>query len=326
MTVHKYVYVLFVSVLMILFVACGGDGDSSSKLSSAKAITSFSLNGVEATIVEKEKTITAVMPEGSSLSSLPATFTTTGVAVDIAGMQQISGLTMNDFSSPVIYTVTAANNTQQNYTVIVSLPPSSEKAITAFSLNGEEGIIDETTKTISLVLPFETDVTTLVATFSTTGIKVEVGAVVQASGVTVNDFTHPVVYRVTAANASVQDYIVTVTLQEEKTPATAIRVSITPNNEGTSVPVGVFCTRTKSIVGSHTVVPDDDRTIIYWEFVDNGVLRTSGKAMLGELKKKPATLLPPFGTSHTITYKATADGLVSHSASARITCGKVYAQ
>ncbi|MFO7570923.1 MAG: DUF1566 domain-containing protein [Smithellaceae bacterium] len=52
----------------------------------------------------------------------------------------------------------------------------------------------------------------MVATFSTTGVRVEVGAEEQVSGVTANDFTNPVAYTVTAENGSTQDYIVSVIL------------------------------------------------------------------------------------------------------------------
>jgi hypothetical protein len=51
-----------------------------------------------------------------------------------------------------------------------------------------------------------------VASFTTTGVSVKVGATTQTSGTTANDFTSPVTYRVTAGNGSTQDYVVTVTV------------------------------------------------------------------------------------------------------------------
>ena len=42
--------------------------------------------------------------------------------------------------------------------------PSSSKAITAFSLGGVAGTINETAKTIAVSMPFGTDLTSLVAT------------------------------------------------------------------------------------------------------------------------------------------------------------------
>ncbi len=43
-------------------------------------------------------------------------------------------------------------------------------------------------------MPYGTDVTALVATFTTTGASVKVGSTVQVSGTTANDFNHPIIY------------------------------------------------------------------------------------------------------------------------------------
>jgi formylglycine-generating enzyme required for sulfatase activity len=93
-------------------------------------------------------------------------------------------------------------------------PLSSAKAITAFSFASPAatGIITEATHTIAITVPFGTDVIALVATFTTTGSSVKVGSTVQVTGTTSNNFTSPVVYTVTAADATTQDYTVTVTV------------------------------------------------------------------------------------------------------------------
>jgi len=88
------------------------------------------------------------------------------------------------------------------------------KAITALSFQGltppVTGVIDEAAHTIVLTVPRATDVHALVATFTTTGESVTVGPWTQISGVTANDFTSPVTYKVTAFDGSTQDYVVTV--------------------------------------------------------------------------------------------------------------------
>ena len=90
-------------------------------------------------------------------------------------------------------------------------PPSSANAITAFSfINLAPGTIGQSEKTILVNVPSGTDVTALIATFATSGSSVTVGSTVQMSGVTPNDFTSPVIYTVTAADGSSQNYIVTV--------------------------------------------------------------------------------------------------------------------
>lgn len=89
---------------------------------------------------------------------------------------------------------------------------NSDKAITAFTIPGQTGetVIDEPNHTITLNFPFGTDPDALVATFTTTGASVKIGATVQESGTTTNDFSAPVIYRVTAVDESYQDYTVTV--------------------------------------------------------------------------------------------------------------------
>lgn len=68
-------------------------------------------------------TIQVVMPEGTSLSGLVAQFTLSeGASASINGVEQISGITVNDFNSPVNYTITAENGVNiQNWEVTVTI-------------------------------------------------------------------------------------------------------------------------------------------------------------------------------------------------------------
>ena len=89
---------------------------------------------------------------------------------------------------------------------------SSAKQITALSFTSPAatGNIDQSARTILVRVPSGTDVTALVASFATTGQSVVVGSTNQTSGVTSNNYTNPVTYRVNAADGSYQDYTVTV--------------------------------------------------------------------------------------------------------------------
>ena len=103
-----------------------------------------------------------------------------------------------------------------SYTLNVTAPKSSEKAITGFSFQGLEpavvGTIDEEAKTIALTVPYDTDVTALVATFTNSAKSaVKVGEVEQTSGTTTNNFTAPVTYTVIAEDETSATYTVTVT-------------------------------------------------------------------------------------------------------------------
>jgi hypothetical protein len=188
-------------------------------VSSAKAITAFSFQGLAPPVVgavdQSAHTIALYVPLGTDVTQLVATFTTTGASVAVGATPQVSGTTANDFTSPVTYTVTAADATTQAYVVTVIVGASPAKAITAFSFQGLDpavvGVVNEGTHTVALTVPFGTDVTHLVATFTTTGASVKVGSTTQVSGTTANDFTSPVTYTVTAADTTTQAYVVTVT-------------------------------------------------------------------------------------------------------------------
>ena len=187
-------------------------------LNPAKAITAYSFVGYPANtgvINESAKTIAVTVPIGTNLTPLVATFTTTGLNVAVGAAVQTSTSTANNFSAPVVYTVTAADATTVNYTVTVTAALNPAKALTAYSFVGypaNRGVINEPAKTISVTVPFGTNVTALAATFTTTGTNVSVGAAVQTSTATANNFNVPVVYTVTAADASTVNYTVTVTV------------------------------------------------------------------------------------------------------------------
>jgi len=179
-----------------------------SSSSSDKAITSFNFENpaAEGVITESTHSIAITVPYGTDVTGLIPTITYTGETISPA-----SGAAQ-DFTNPVVYTVTSGTGSTQDYTITITVASISAKSITSFSLDGVAGTIDETGKTIAVTMPSGTNVTSLVATFTTTGASVKVGSTVQISGTTARNFTNPVVYTVTAADATTQDYTVTVTL------------------------------------------------------------------------------------------------------------------
>jgi hypothetical protein len=181
----------------------------------AKAITAFSFVSPAATgtINEAAKTISVTVPYGTNLTSVVAVFATTGVSVKVGSTVQVSGTTANDFTNPVAYTVSAADGSIMNYTVIVIVDLTA-KDITSFSFvsPAAAGTINEDSKTIAVTVPYGTKLTALVAIFTTTSASVKVGSVEQVSGITPNNFTSPVTYTVTAHDNSTVNYLVTTTV------------------------------------------------------------------------------------------------------------------
>ena len=199
----------FLALLLVTFVAGCGDNNGASR-NSGKSVTAFSLAGSTGTVDETAKTISVTRPNGTSVTALVATFVTTGASTRVGTVPQASGVTPNDFTNPVAYTVTASDGTSSTYQVTVAVAPVSGQALTSFSLAGVAGTINETARTIAVTLPSGTGDTALVATFTTTGANVKIGTALQVSGTTPNDFTSPVAYTVSAADSSQTTYAVTV--------------------------------------------------------------------------------------------------------------------
>ena len=162
---------------------------------------------------------------------------------------------------------------------------SSSKEITSFEIISPitaVGIIDESAKKISIAVPYGTSPANLVAKFSTTGVRTSISSTEQTSEVTENDFSNSLTYTVTAADGTINQYTITVSI----TPAS------TENNLASLV------------LSSGTVSPAfDSGTASYTSSVDNTV--------------SSMTVTPTFSdatssiTVNTITVKSgTASGLI----------------
>ena len=81
--------------------------------------------------------------------------------------------------------------------------------ITSFSIMGVQGVVNNTTNTISIVMPYGTDVTQLIPTVSGNNIQ----NITPTAG-KVLDFSKPVTYTVTLTDGTVVRYTVTVYVQE----------------------------------------------------------------------------------------------------------------
>lgn len=215
----------------------------------AKALTSFKFAdiGAEGAINTIDKSISLKVPYGTKVTTLKATFVTSGSSVRVGTVAQESGMTSVDFTTPVTYTVTAADGSSQNYTVTVHIGPNPAKMLTSFALTNpaSTGLINDSLKIVALTVPYGTNVTTLVATFATTGVSVSVGSTTQISGTTANDFSTPVTYTVTAADGSTQNYVV------KMSPNAPYRYSVSFNGQNATagpVPQSIIVTQPDSTV------------------------------------------------------------------------------
>lgn len=162
---------------------------------SDKDITELSIQGVKGTIAGTN--INVQVPGGTDLAAVQPKVVITGKSVSPASLQTVN------LSSPIPYTVTAADGSTKVYTVSASALPKSSKDITSFTIQAVPATIVGTS--VSLVLPAGTNLASLVPAIGHSGASVS-----PPSGAA-QDFTSPRQYVVTAEDGSTQTYTVTVT-------------------------------------------------------------------------------------------------------------------
>lgn len=128
----KQINVILFLLILSLFVSCNSGGSGGGNSSSANDIITFSVLGVSGTI-DSSNNISIVVPFGTDCSSLTPTITIS----DGANVSPKSGVAQN-FTSPVTYTVKAADNTAKVYLVTIS---SSAKETGSKIKLGVDGVI-----------------------------------------------------------------------------------------------------------------------------------------------------------------------------------------
>ncbi|EFC92403.1 hypothetical protein Dpep_2381 [Dethiosulfovibrio peptidovorans DSM 11002] len=199
-----------------------------------KDITSYSVPGQVSSIIDSSAhTVTVTMPSGTDVSSMVAEFTLSdGASSEVGGVAQISKKTANDFTNPVTYRVTAEDKSVRDWVVTVNVAPAPRvgKDITSYSIPGQvSSIIDSSAHTVTVTMPSGTDVSSLVADFTLSdGASAEIGSLSQESGVTANDFTSPVSYKIIAEDKSFLNWTVTVYLDTD--PVTPVIPKVEPSD------------------------------------------------------------------------------------------------
>jgi parallel beta-helix repeat protein len=102
--------------LVAFFYSCGHNTQPPSEV----LITEFGFPALSVTGTISGAVIQAIVPFGANATVLVATFAVSdGATVWVNGITQTSGVTANDFTDPVTYSVQAADGTTQSYTVTV---------------------------------------------------------------------------------------------------------------------------------------------------------------------------------------------------------------
>ena len=163
----------------------------------------------DAAIDAENHTIEIEVERGTDVTSLVAEFTLSeGAMAKIVDVEQMSGSTENDFTTPITYTVVAEDGTtMQDWIITVMQAPNNETDILTFGFdtppqNGET-VIDTENHTIEIKVDNGTDLNSLIGMFTLSdGATATIGDVMQESGVTTTDFNEPVVYTIIAEDGA----------------------------------------------------------------------------------------------------------------------------
>jgi hypothetical protein len=199
--------------------------------SSAHELTSFSIVAPPATGTIVGTNVAVAIPNGTGLTSLVASFVASPRAiVTVNAVPQMSGVTANDFTTPVAYVVTAEDGSASTYTVTVGARASNQKDILTFSFSSPPAVGVVGSASVALTVPSSTSsLSALVANFTLSpGASAAVGGTPQVSGATSNDFSRPVTYVVTAADLSTKTYTATATLGPVYTPVLVANFQTVP--------------------------------------------------------------------------------------------------
>jgi hypothetical protein len=147
--------------------------------------------------------IMITVPYGTDISSLTPHVIHSGKTISPE-----AGTAWGSSPNPHTYTVTAVDGTTRDYVVRVYKAKNTAKELMAFRITSPviaEGVIDQTAKTVTVNVPYGTDVTNMSATASRS----------EASSIDPypeppRDYTSAVTYTVTAEDGTTRDYTVTV--------------------------------------------------------------------------------------------------------------------
>lgn len=152
--------------------------------------------GIITTVDTANGTVAVDVPFGTSVDNLIAIFTTSDSAtVTVDGTEQESGITANDFTANLDYTVTAQDNRLNKvYVVTVNILPNTEAELIDFSIlsPATAGTItrSDTGGLVELMVSTGTNLTSLVAQFSVSeNATATVDGLEQTSTVTANNYS-----------------------------------------------------------------------------------------------------------------------------------------
>lgn len=186
--------------------------------SNEKALTKFALgvggNGEVGIIDEDKKEINLVSNYSTNLASVRLILQSSYGSKILINNVAYSDRKNYDLAKTVkSIKVVAQNNSEVEYTLKTVL----DNPVTSFTFTGlvpaPAGVIDAVAKTISVDVLKGTDITKLIAKWEGSVGKVTIGTVTQTNGITVNNFSKPLVYTFYKGSTAGDKYTVTVNVK-----------------------------------------------------------------------------------------------------------------
>lgn len=190
----KYIHTYWTKLSLILAVifmitACENSFENGGfDVNSPSNVTSFKINGVSGTIDQVTGKINVIMPYGSDITAVKPE-----VIFEAGATTSLDINTPINFINPVKFRV-VNGNLYKDYTVTTTvLSP-----IKIFTINGVAAVVNDVSKTITMTLPENTELTALKPVIEVTeGVSIS-----PASGSTI-DFTNAVTFVITSNGKSV---------------------------------------------------------------------------------------------------------------------------
>jgi hypothetical protein len=172
------------------------------KASILSEIQNFYIPGQKRSIINSaDSSITVTLPVGAPKNNLTPTFALSpGANARISGVNQMSGVSVNNFDNPLVYSVSGENrNHVKNWTVTVQNALASQASFESFTIKGitKKVSIDTKKKTIKVRVDSEANLSGLTAVYIISeGASAWVGLKEQKSNSGIVDFSQPVIYKI----------------------------------------------------------------------------------------------------------------------------------
>ncbi|MEH0156772.1 DUF5018 domain-containing protein [Limibacter armeniacum] len=224
-------------------------------LSTAKNILSYNVDGFDALIDQGASSIRLVMPDGTDLTNLAAV-----VRISTNATISPDPSAARDYTSPVVYTVTAEDGSTQEWVVTISAGKSTANDLLSFTMADVAGAIDGEAHTVQLLLPTGNDIKSQSAVY-----EISQFATITPDPGVARDYSSPVVFTVVAEDGTSQEWTVTVQSEANGLDGNALsaQVLIYPNPFGES-----FNMKTVGLKGDINVRIFDLTGRLVWQTIE----------------------------------------------------------